>query len=64
MENFDYYNPVRMLFGNGQIDQLAEQIKPYGHRILLVYGQHHVKQTGLYEKITDQLKKRALNGSS
>lgn len=60
MENFDYYNPVRMLFGNGQIDQLAEQIKPYGHRILLVYGQHHAKQTGLYEKITDQLKKAGL----
>ncbi len=60
MENFDYYNPVRMLFGKDQINQLAEQIKPYSKRILLVYGQHHAKQTGLYERITTQLKQAGI----
>lgn len=52
MENFNYYNPVNMLFGKGQIGNLAECIKPYGNRVLLVYGQKHIKETGLYDKIT------------
>ncbi len=55
MENFNYYNPVNMLFGKGQINNLAECITPYGKRVLLVYGQKHIKQTGLYYKIVAML---------
>jgi alcohol dehydrogenase YqhD (iron-dependent ADH family) len=60
MENFSYYNPVKMLFGKGQIEYLASEILPYGKRVLLVYGQHHLKATGLYDKITRMLTKAGI----
>lgn len=56
MDNFVYYNPVKLLFGKGQLDKVAEEILPYGKKILFVYGQKHLKQTGVYEKITKLLK--------
>ncbi len=60
MENFNYFNPVKMLFGKGQIDNLTDEILPYGKRVLLVYGQHHLKDTGLYEKVVSQFAKAGI----
>jgi alcohol dehydrogenase len=55
MENFVYYNPVKLLHGTGQIGNLAKEILPFGRKVLLVYGQHHAKATGLYETVIAQL---------
>lgn len=38
MENFTYYNPTKLIFGKGQIDQLKKELKQYGKNVLLVYG--------------------------
>ncbi len=37
MNNFTFYNPVKIIFGKGQIAQLSKQI-PANARILLTYG--------------------------
>lgn len=55
MENFTYFNPVRMLFGRGQIENLVDEIRPHGSRVLLVFGQHHLKSSGLYDRIHGML---------
>ncbi len=56
MENFSYYNPVKLLYGAGTVDQVAQEILPYGKRVLLVYGQRHLKQNGDYDRIVKLLK--------
>jgi alcohol dehydrogenase YqhD (iron-dependent ADH family) len=56
MENFVYSNPVKMLFGKGQLDNVAQEILPYGKRVLFVYGKKHLKENGVYDRITQQLK--------
>jgi alcohol dehydrogenase len=56
MENFTYYSPVKFLFGKGQIDNLAEELKIYGKKILFVYGQGHIKKYGVYDKVITALK--------
>ena len=37
MNNFQYYNPVRIVFGEGQIEKLAELV-PTDARVLITYG--------------------------
>lgn len=50
MDRFDYYNPTRILFGENEIEKLAEQLKGY-QRILLAYGGGSIKKNGIYDKV-------------
>lgn len=54
--NFVYQNPVKILFGKGQIAQLSKQI-PTDAKILLTYGGGSIFQNGVYEQV-----KKALEG--
>lgn len=56
MDNFEFCNPTKILFGRGQVDNLAREIMPYSDRILLVYGGGSVKKSGLYDKVAAELK--------
>ncbi|MDR1554749.1 MAG: iron-containing alcohol dehydrogenase [Campylobacteraceae bacterium] len=57
MKEFDYYNPVKILFGNKQ-SQIADILKADGHsKVLFVYGQSSIKKTGLYDEISASLKR-------
>lgn len=53
MLNFDYSIPTKIFFGRDKIEVLAEQVKNYGSRVLLVYGGGSIKRSGLYGKIVD-----------
>jgi alcohol dehydrogenase YqhD (iron-dependent ADH family) len=54
MDNFVYSNPVKYIFGKGQVSTLGTEILPYGKQVLFIYGKNHIKATGLYDKITRQ----------
>lgn len=54
MNNFQYQNPVRILFGKGQIAQLSRQI-PADARILLTYGGGSIFKNGVYEQVKSAL---------
>lgn len=56
MNNFQYYNPVKILFGKGQILQLSKQI-PTDARIMLTYGGGSIFKNGVYDQV-----KTALSG--
>ncbi|MFM4872698.1 iron-containing alcohol dehydrogenase [Aeromonas veronii] len=56
MYNFQYANPTRICFGEGQIASLPELIPPCS-RLLVLYGGGSIKQNGVYEQLT-----RALEG--
>lgn len=56
MENFQYENPTRIIFGKSQVqDSLKKEVEAYGKRILLVYGGGSIKKNGLYDVILEQL---------
>ena len=48
MQNFMYHIPTKVHFGRGEIGKLAEEIKAWGTRVLLVYGGGSIKRIGLY----------------
>ncbi len=60
MENFVYYAPTKLLFGKGQLDNVAQEILPYGKKILFLYGEKHLKQTGVHAQVTGMLKKAGI----
>ena len=50
MENFAFYNPVKILFGKGQIANIAQEI-PADAKILVTYGGGSIKSNGVYEQV-------------
>lgn len=50
MENFVFYNPVKILFGKGQIANIAAEI-PAEAKILITYGGGSIKTNGVYDQV-------------
>lgn len=54
MNSFVFYNPTKIYFGN-QYEHLADEIKTYGNKVLLVYGGGSIKRNGLYDNVINIL---------
>lgn len=50
MQNFDFHNPTRVMFGKGQIAALA-QLVPAGSRVLMLYGGGSIRNNGVYDEV-------------
>ena len=50
MLNFDFYNPTRILFGQGQIASLSTLV-PAGARVMMLYGGGSIRQNGVYDEV-------------
>ena len=61
MNNFEFYNPTKIMFGKGKVEKVAKKASEYGKNILLTYGQGSIKEFGLYNKVVSLLKKEDLN---
>jgi NADP-dependent alcohol dehydrogenase len=55
MNNFEFTNPVKIVFGKGTIAQLSSLI-PQGSKVLMLYGGGSIKKNGVYAQVTDALK--------
>lgn len=51
MNDFRFYNPVRIHFGKDAMAQLPEELAGVGKKILLVYGGGSIKASGLYDRV-------------
>ncbi len=60
MDNFTYNNPVKLIFGKGQVEQLKNEIPRYGKKVLLVYGSGSIKRNGLYDQVVGQLQEAGI----
>jgi NADP-dependent alcohol dehydrogenase len=50
MLNFDFYNPTRIVFGEGQIAKLRDLV-PAGARVLMLYGGGSIRTNGVYDEV-------------
>jgi len=55
MNNFNFYNPVKILFGKGKIAELSKNL-PENARILLTYGGGSIFKNGVYDQVKAALK--------
>ncbi len=51
MENFDFYAPTKILFGRGKSASLMGEMKPFGKRVLMVYGGGSIRKNGIYDTV-------------
>ncbi len=57
MLNFEWETPTKIIFGQGCLSRLGEEISRLGRKVLLVYGKNRIKELGIYQQVLDQLKK-------
>lgn len=60
MNSFQFYNPTRIVFGEGKAVQIGELAAKYGRTVLLVYGGGSIKRSGLYDRTIDKLAQQGL----
>ena len=55
MKNFEFKNPTKIIFGQGEIAKIATEI-PKDAKILILYGGGSIKKNGIYEQVKTALK--------
>ena len=55
MYNFEYQNPVKIIFGKGEIKKVGENI-PKEAKILLTYGGGSIFKNGVYDQVKESIK--------
>ena len=54
MNNFEFKNPTKILFGKGQIENIANEI-PNDAKVLMLFGGGSIKKNGIYEQVNAAL---------
>ncbi|SEA33515.1 iron-containing alcohol dehydrogenase [Bizionia paragorgiae] len=54
MNNFEYKNPTKIIFGKDSIEKLTNEI-PKGAKVLLLYGGGSIKKNGIYDQVKKAL---------
>ena len=57
MDNFNYWNPVRIAFGKDTVSTLPDLL-PRDARIMVVYGGGSIKKNGVYDQVLSALEGR------
>ncbi len=58
---FNFYNPTRIIFGSGKLNELSEQALPGKKAMLLISGGKSTKLNGSLDKVKAQLDKAGVN---
>ena len=59
MNNFEFYNPTRIIFSEGSIAKIKKLI-PRKARVLMLYGGGSIKKNSVYLQVADALRKHVL----
>lgn len=60
MNGFIYDIPVKVYFGENQLQYLGEELRKFGKRVLLTYGGGSIKKTGLYDTLIAEMGKAGM----
>lgn len=55
--NFIYYNPTKIFFGDEAQIHIEEALKPFGRKVLFVYGSGSIKRNGIYDDVVEAVKR-------
>lgn len=54
MNNFELYNPTKIIFGKREIQKIKNEI-PKDAKVLMLFGGGSIKKNGIYEQVKDAL---------
>jgi len=55
MENFEFENRTRIIFGKDKQKLVGELIRPHSNKVLFHYGGESIKKSGLYDEVIKSL---------
>jgi len=61
MENFEFQNPTKIIFGRGAEKKVGAEVAACSKNILLHFGGGSIKASGLYDRVTASLKKAGVS---
>ena len=61
MLSFDYHNPTRYLYGEGEHRNIGSLLHPYTNKVLLHYGGSSLKRTGVYDTVVQSLQEAGIS---
>ena len=61
MNNFEFFNPVKIIFGAGEVSRVGEQAKRYGKRALIVSYSEVDFYGNLFERIHQKLEENGMS---
>lgn len=61
MHNFTYAISTRVYFGEGQIKNLAKNVKKFSSKLLLVCGQGSIMRNGIYDDVAEHLNRNGID---
>jgi alcohol dehydrogenase YqhD (iron-dependent ADH family) len=56
MNNFEFQNSTKIIFGKNTQNLVGEEVKKYSKKVLFHYGGESIKKSGLYNAVCDSLK--------
>jgi len=57
MQNFDFFNPTKLVFGKGTTERIGNEISRNGHRkVLMIAGGGSIRKNGVYDQVDRSLK--------
>jgi len=60
MNNFEFSQPTRIIFGKDTHKSVGDQVSKYGKNALIVYGSERIKEDGLLPEIENSLKENGI----
>lgn len=60
MNDFIYHIPTKIYFGENQLQNLGKELGKFGKKVLLTYGGGSIKESGLYDKVVNEIKNTGL----
>lgn len=61
IKDFTYYVPVKLVFGEGALNQAGEHVSAFGKKAMIVTTGNFFKETGLVDRLKDILKKAGVD---
>ena len=61
MNNFNFYNPTKIIFGKGTVGEIGKEIRMRNvKKVLLLYGKESIFKNGVYDNVIKSLKENGV----
>ena len=60
MNNFEYYNPVKIIFGKNSVAENLQKELSCFDNVMIMYGSSSLKRCGAYDEIMTELKDKTV----
>ncbi|WP_027360080.1 iron-containing alcohol dehydrogenase [Desulforegula conservatrix] len=61
MKSFEFYNPTKIVFGEGKTSEIGAFTAPMAKKVMLIYGKQSIRKNGIYDKVVKSLEEAGIS---